>query len=386
MTGPHDDNAVQSGIQNGILVVDDNPDNVRLLTSILSANGFPVRVATDGASAVAVAQARTPDLVLLDVMLPDFDGYEVCRRLKADEALRDVPVLFLSALLGTGDKVRAFAVGGEDYVTKPLAPEEILARVRTHLALRVARLELQARNRELQTLKDHLEDMVAERTAALVAANRDLASLTEERRHVAERLERGFFQTVEAIGAVLEKRDPYTAGHQARVAELAEAIGRQLALDERRLQGVRLGALIHDIGKVAVPAEILSRPGRLSAAEFSLIAAHPQIGHDIISRVDLPWPVAEILLSHHERMDGSGYPNKKAGAAIIPEARIVAVADVVEAMTAHRPYRPSQSVDAALAEIEGNAGTRYDADVVAACLKLFRRDGFAWTASPWLPE
>lgn len=382
MTGPHGEN----GIPNGILVVDDNPDNVRLLTSILSANGFAVRVAADGASAMAAAQAKAPDLVLLDIMLPDFDGYEVCRRLKADEDLRDVPVLFLSALLGTEDKVRAFAVGGEDYVTKPLAPEEVVARVRTHLALRAARLELQARNSELRGLKDHLEDMVAERTAALVAANRDLAALTEERRHDAERLERGFFQTVEAIGAVLEKRDPYTAGHQARVAELAEAIGRRLALDERSLQGLRLGALIHDIGKVAVPAEILSRPGRLNAAEFSLIAAHPQIGHDIISRVDLPWPVAEILLSHHERMDGSGYPNKKIGEAIIPEARIVAVADVVEAMTAHRPYRPSRSVDAALAEIEENAGTRYDADVVAACLRLFRREGFAWINSPWLPE
>ena len=156
------------------------------------------------------------------------------------------------------------------------------------------------------------------------------------------------------------------------------AIGRELGMDEDRLEGLRLGAMIHDIGKIYVPAEILNRPGRLSKAEFEIIKSHPAVGYDIIKDVRFPWPVADMVLQHHERMDGSGYPEGLHGEEIIFEARILAVADVVEAITSHRPYRPAVGLDKALGEIETNRGTYYDPTVVDACLRLIRDKGFAF--------
>jgi HD-GYP domain-containing protein (c-di-GMP phosphodiesterase class II) len=176
----------------------------------------------------------------------------------------------------------------------------------------------------------------------------------------------------------VEKRDPYTAGHQQRVAELCVAIGRKLDLAEDRLEGLRLGATIHDLGKISVPAEILSRPGKLSALEFAIIKSHPQVGYDIVKDVQFPWPVTDMILQHHERLDGSGYPNGLKGDAIILEARILAVADVIESMSSHRPYRPALGLDAALAQVRQEAGTKLDAQVVDACERVFREQGFSF--------
>lgn len=172
---------------------------------------------------------------------------------------------------------------------------------------------------------------------------------------------------IAAIGTTTEARDPYTAGHQRRVAELAAAIARELDQDYDRIEGVRVSAMLHDVGKINVPAEILSKPGRLTDVEFALIKTHARASHDILSPIGFPWPVAEAALQHHERLDGSGYPRCLSGAAVIPEARILAVADVVEAMSSHRPYREALGVEAALSEVQSGAGTRYDADVVSAC-------------------
>lgn len=203
-----------------------------------------------------------------------------------------------------------------------------------------------------------------------------------ERLQFAERTERSLLQTIEAIALTVEKRDPYTAGHQQRVAELAVAIGLRLGLSAHRVKGLRLGAMIHDIGKVYVPTEILNRPGKLDAAQFHLIRNHPLVGHEIVQGIEFPWPLAEMVLQHHERLDGSGYPQGLKGGEILLEARILAVADVVEAMASHRPYRPSLSLDEALREIERGRGSRFDAEVVDACLSLFREQGFAW-GSAW---
>jgi len=192
-----------------------------------------------------------------------------------------------------------------------------------------------------------------------------------------ERLKNTLIGTVGAIALTVEKRDAYTAGHQRRVAELSMAIGRSLNLAEDRLEGLRLGATIHDIGKIAVPAEILSRPGKLSALEYELIKTHPQVGYDIVKDVEFPWPVTDMLLQHHERLDGSGYPQGLKGGQPILEARIIAVADVVEAMSSHRPYRPALRIGEALAEIERGRGSVYDPLVADACLKLFREQGYA---------
>lgn len=194
----------------------------------------------------------------------------------------------------------------------------------------------------------------------------------EEQHRFAEQLQRSLLQTIRAIALTIEKRDPYTAGHQERVAELAVLIGRRLGLDEQRLEGVRLGAMIHDIGKISVPSEILNRPGKLEPALFNIIKSHPMVGFDIISGIDFPWPLAEMVLQHHERLDGSGYPEGLKAEDILLESRILAVADVVEAMASHRPYRASLGPGVALAEIERGKGTLYDEAVVDACLELFR--------------
>jgi putative nucleotidyltransferase with HDIG domain len=198
-------------------------------------------------------------------------------------------------------------------------------------------------------------------------------------RHKSEaRLRETLVETIRAIARTVEKRDPYTAGHQQRVAEMAVAIARELGLDEGRIEGLRLGAMIHDIGKIYVPAEILNRPGTLTHVEFEIIKCHPQVGYDIVKDVNFPWPVAQMILQHHEHLDGSGYPNGLRGEDILLEARILSVADVVEAMATHRPYRPSRGSETAFDEIKANRGLLYDPDVVDACLRLFQEHDGAW--------
>ncbi len=190
------------------------------------------------------------------------------------------------------------------------------------------------------------------------------------------RLEQAMESTLRAVSSMVELRDPYTAGHERNVGELAAAIGAEMGLAEATVKGLRLAGYVHDIGKISVPAEILSKPSRLTPMEFELIKGHSQSGHDVLKDVDFPWPVAEVILQHHERLDGSGYPRQLKDGEIILEARIMAVADVVEAMSSHRPYRPGRGLNAALEEIEKNRGGIYDAQVVAACLRLFRDRGY----------
>jgi PAS domain S-box-containing protein len=202
----------------------------------------------------------------------------------------------------------------------------------------------------------------------------------EERRGAGAKLRRSLEATIEVIAATMETRDPYTAGHQRRVADLARAIGREMGLAEAALEGIHFGALIHDLGKIQVPAEILAKPTRLSKLEFDLIKTHPQAGYDIIKGIEFPWPVADLVHQHHERLDGSGYPQGLKGEAIALEARILAVADVVEAMASHRPYRAGRGIDAALAEIEAKRGIWFDEKVVDACLCLFREARFTLPA------
>ena len=182
--------------------------------------------------------------------------------------------------------------------------------------------------------------------------------------------------SIRAIASTLEMRDPYTAGHQRRVAQLACDMAAEMGMPPGRIEGLRIACYVHDIGKIAVPAEILAKPTELSDHEFGIIKTHPQFGADVLKEIDFIWPVAEATLQHHERLDGSGYPNRLKGEKIILEARVLAVADVVEAMCSHRPYRPALSIAQALQEIAGGRGTRYDAQAVDACVKLFRRKHF----------
>jgi putative nucleotidyltransferase with HDIG domain len=171
-------------------------------------------------------------------------------------------------------------------------------------------------------------------------------------------------------------RDPYTAGHQIRTADLASAIATEMGLPQDKIDGLRMASSIHDIGKLSIPAEILSKPTKLTDIEFSLIKEHSQSGYEMLKNVESPWPLAQIVYQHHERMNGSGYPRNLKGDEILIEARIMAVADVVEAMASHRPYRSALGIEAALEEIEKNKGILYDNDVAVACLRLFREKGY----------
>ncbi len=331
-----------------ILVVDDTPPSLRLLTVLLKEEGYEVRSAISGELALDAAASEPPDLILLDIRMPGMDGFEVCRQLKAQPATQDVPVIFVSAVLETDDKVLGFNLGAVDYVTKPYQREELLARVRTHL--------------ELNRLRNHLEALVEERTAELKQSEKKLKA--------------NLLDSIAALAATVEMRDPYTAGHQQRVAHLAVAIAQEMKLPEAQVEGIHLASIIHDVGKINIPVEILSKPGRLNEIEFSLIKYHPQSGYEILRNIQFPWPIAQIVLQHHERLDGGGYPQGLKGEAILLEARIIAVADTVEAMASHRPYRPGLGIDAALEEIARSRGTKLDAQAVDACIVLFKERGY----------
>jgi len=204
----------------------------------------------------------------------------------------------------------------------------------------------------------------------------EIRQIQKELQQSYEKLQKTMKDAINTIGKIAESRDPYTAGHQLKVSELATVIAREMKLPPDKIEGIRVAGLVHDIGKNGLPAEILSKPTRLTDIEFSLIKGHSQIGHDILKSIDFSYPIANIVLQHHERLDGSGYPNKLKGDEIMLEAKIIGVADVVEAMSSHRPYRPAKGVDKALEEITKNRGILYDPKVVDACLKLFKEKGF----------
>ena len=206
-----------------------------------------------------------------------------------------------------------------------------------------------------------------------------LEELLEEREQHLARLAQALASIIEVVGEVVEMRDPYTAGHQRRVAELAEQICVELGLSAEETEEIRIASLIHDVGKISVPSEILTKPGRLSTAEFEFIQGHSEAGYRIISSANMEGTAAEIIYQHHERCDGSGYPRALSSKDLLLGSRVVMVADVVEAMTSHRPYRPGLGIEAGLAEIEHGAGVLYDAEICEACLTLFRDKGFAFS-------
>jgi PAS domain S-box-containing protein len=220
-----------------------------------------------------------------------------------------------------------------------------------------------------------------ENTATLVVSvdisDRKIAE--RELQRSMEKLGKALEGSIKAIARTVETRDPYTAGHQQRVADLATAIAKEMTLSEDRIDGLRLAGVIHDLGKVAIPVAILNKPGRISKIELNLIKTHAQVGFDILKTIEFPWPIAQIVLQHHERMNGTGYPSGLSGDEILLEARILGVADVVEAMASHRPYRPALGIETALEEISTNKGELYDGEVVTACLVLFNEKGFQLT-------
>ncbi len=229
---------------------------------------------------------------------------------------------------------------------------------------------------EITLLQELADDLAFGIVTLRTRAERD--HIAEQHQHHEEILRRSLEESIQAIAATVEMRDPYTAGHQQRVAQLSVAIARELGLAEERIHGLHLAAGIHDLGKIHIPSELLSKPGKLSTIEFELIKVHPQVGYDIIKDVQFPWPIADMILQHHERLDGSGYPNGLRSEQLLTESKILAVADVVEAMASYRPYRPGLGIGAALAEIGKHRGVLFDEAAVDACIRLFREQRFSF--------
>jgi PAS domain S-box-containing protein len=284
------------------------------------------------------------------------------------------------------------------------APEELVGRLVTDIVAEKDRAQLAENTRrrmagEVKSIAFTYTGLRKDGTTVEIGAHGTIASyrgrpaiigviqdITERKRteeaaklHLAE-LQQAMMATVRVASTMGEMRDPYTSGHERRVGELSAAIGAELGLSLHQVEGLRVAGYLHDLGKIMVPSEILSKPGKISPAEFALIKEHPQQGHEILKEVNFPWPVALVALQHHERIDGSGYPQGLKGDEIVLEARILAVADTVEAMASHRPYRPGLGVETALAEIERHRGVRYDLQAVDACLRLFREKGYQLSA------
>jgi putative nucleotidyltransferase with HDIG domain len=315
------------------LILEDNGDDRFLLERAMRKAGisFASTWVDCRGDFVRALETGRPDVILADCQLPDIDGagaLEIAMRMHPG-----APVVLVTGGLSDEQAARLLQAGAQDYVLK-----DRLARLGPAIVSAIERAGAQARA---------LED--------------------------AARLKGAFFATIQAVTRTVEKRDPYTAGHQARVADIAAAMAREMGLEAERVEGVRVGAQIHDIGKVCVPSEILNRPCKLTEAEFAIIRAHPEIGYDIVKDIDFPWPVARMILEHHERMDGTGYPHGLAGEAILPEARIIAVADVFEAMTTHRPYRPAHGIEVAMDHLRDHRGTHFDPVAVDALLEIVRR-------------
>jgi putative two-component system response regulator len=330
-----------------VLIVDDNPTNIDLLVATLT-NDYRLGVSINGPRTLEYVSKQKPDIILLDIMMPGMNGFEVCSRLKADPETSDIPIIFITAVNDVSRKIKGFELGAVDYITKPFLAEEVRERVRTHLALKSMHEQLTDRN-------VNLELMVREKTIEL---------------------EKMLEATISTITLMAEIRDPYTSGHQQRVADLACAIAKHMGFSKDSLRAVELSGILHDIGKIRVPTSVMNRPGRLLAIERELLKIHPEVGYNLLKRIPFRLPVAEIVYQHHERMDGSGYPRGLKDDQILLEARILAVADVTEAQSSYRPYRPALGIDVALAEIAKNSGKLYDPKVVEVCLFLFKENLF----------
>ncbi len=342
-----------------ILVVEPDEATRKYLIASMAKMGFDVLDAPSAKVGVSLLKPGRPNVVLVDLGAAG-DLLEEVKRVRPD-----TPVI---VTLGAGESsraVEALELGAAGYTSKAPSDQPVLEHTVRQVWERVAL------RRQVRLQKKRIEERVQERTEKLGEELTSLRRAEDQRRRDMENLEKVMVGTVHAMAMTVEIRDPYTAGHQRLVSSLARDIGEELGLSQDQVEGLALAGMIHDLGKIGVPAEILAKPGRLTDIEFALIKTHSQVGYDIIKEVEFPWPVAQIVFQHHERIDGSGYPRGLTADEIIIEARIICVADVLEAMYSHRPYRAALGIDVAHSEITENAGKIYDADVVKACQKLF---------------
>jgi response regulator RpfG family c-di-GMP phosphodiesterase len=319
-----------------ILVVDDEMDMRFVISELCREGGYACFDAADGESALEIVKKETIDLVITDIKMPGIGGIKLTEKIKA---LKGPDVIMITGYAKDFSYGEAIAKGASDFIHKPFQLKELMIRIKRVFRERALRTELSVR---LQQAMAALEGVV------------------------------------HALSLSIDARDPYTAGHQKRTTSLAVAISEYLGLSEERITGIRMAGAIHDLGKIAIPAEILSKPSRLPPIEYSLIKTHPEVGYNILKEIEFPWPLAETVYQHHERLDGSGYPRGLKEKEIIQEAKIMAVADVVEAISSHRPYRPALGINTAAEEISLKKGVLYDQKVADACLDIISNQNFTF--------
>jgi len=352
-----------------ILIVDDIEENLYLLESLLKGGGYEVVTAKDGVEALSRLKEESTDMIVSDILMPRMDGFQLCRECKKDENLKKIPFIFYTATYTEKkDEEFALSLGVEKFIVKPQEPEVLL---------KILEEVIEGYRKGTVVAP---KELIKEEEIYLTEYNKRLITKLEKKvldlEKSEKRLQKTMEDTIYTIGKIAETRDPYTSGHQKNVSQIAIFIAQEMKLPKDKIEGIRIASLVHDIGKISLPAEILNKPTKLSEMEYGLIKDHSQVGYDVLKSIEFSWPIAQIILQHHERLDGSGYPQGLKGKDILLEAKIIGVADVVEAMSSHRPYRPAWGIDKALEEISKNKGILYDPKVVDACLKLFKRKEF----------
>ena len=371
--------------RHSILLIDDEEAILEIMAAMLADEGYDLLTAGSAEEGLALLK-KTPDvsLIISDQHMPGMTGVQFFAQARhiSPDALR----VLLTGYTDTDAIIDAINSGGiHRYLTKPWSREDFLHTIRqmlgkADLMRENRRLDelVKKQNAELLDLNKGLEEKVRQKT-------RHLNQSLEELRSSLEKIRMILGGTVLAMSRIVESRDPYTAGHEQQVARIACIISEKLLLPVDRVEAIRIAGQLHDIGKIAVPSEILTKPGRLSPLEMEMVKTHCRNAYDILKAIEFPYPVAKIILQHHERMDGSGYPQGLKGEDILLEARIIACADVIEAISSHRPYRPAMDIDTAMKEITDHRGILYDANVVDACLDIYRtqgRQGFLPASDP----
>ncbi|MBN1797870.1 MAG: response regulator [Spirochaetales bacterium] len=323
-----------------ILVVDDDPLINNLLKNSITNIGYNCYTALDAEQALTILEKHDIDVMIADIVLPRKSGLELA---KITRKKYNCDIMVMTGFEKGIKYEDVIEQGAKDFIRKPLSPEEVMVRLNRILDERKIIFLQKQTEQKLKTNIDRLKRLVE--------------------------------ATVNALASALEKRDPYTSGHQKRVATIACKIAERMNLSQIKIDGIRLAGLLHDIGKISIPVDILIKPSKLDAMEYEIIKQHPQIGYEIIKDIEFERPISQIVIQHHERLNGSGYPSHLKSEDIIQEAKILAVADVVEAMTSHRPYRVSLGVEKAIAEIDSNRGVLYDAPIVDACIDFIKNAG-----------
>lgn len=339
-----------------ILIVDDEKSIRKTFEAFLTKEGYEVVTAENVDLAIKEIEENELDLIITDIIMSRATGIELLKYTKENKP--DIPIIVMTGEPTVDTATLAVKNGAYDYITKPISKDTLVRTAKyatEHKKLIDNKKQLEAENKKY---RENLEKLVEARTIALQNAIQ---------------------ATISTIASVVELRDPYTAGHERKVGNLAVAIAQKMKLTKSQIDCLYVTGYLHDIGKMSVPAEILAKPGKLSEVEFAVIKTHVDFGYNILKKVTLPWPVADVVYQHHERIDGSGYPQGLKGTQMKIESKIMAVADVIEAMTSHRPYRPGLGLDVALDEIESMSGVLYDDDVAAASLELFRKDKYEFT-------